>query len=58
MYEERLEFENDKLYHYFPLPQYGEGVARKDLVMTKEVFVECYRRWIEGQGENADGSNK
>lgn len=46
MNEETLKFENDKLYHYYPLPQCGEGVCKKDLVMTKEIFKKCYEEWI------------
>lgn len=53
--EEHLEFENDELYHYYPLPQCGEGVYKKDLVMTKKIFTECYERWIKG---TEDGTNK
>lgn len=52
MNEEELRFENDELYHYFPLPQYGEGIAKKDLVMTKEVFVECFKKWILANNED------
>ena len=47
--DEHLKFEDDKLYHYYPLPQYGDGICKKDLVMTKEIFIECYKRWIEPQ---------
>lgn len=57
MTSERLEFENDNLYHYIPLPQYGEGVCKKELVMTKEAFIECYKRWIIGS-EVEDENNK
>lgn len=51
---ETLEFENDSLYHYYPLPQYGEGVCKKELIMTKEIFIECYKRWIK---EIEDGND-
>lgn len=46
MTSERLEFEKDNLYRYIPLPQYGDGMYKKELVMTKETFIECYSRWI------------
>lgn len=52
MIEETLEFENDRLYRLFPLPQYGEGVYKSDLIMTKEIFIECYKRWIK-EADNA-----
>ena len=57
MNEEELRFENDKLYHYYPLPQYGEGIAKKDLVMTKEVFVECFKKWILANNEDRADPN-
>lgn len=47
MTSERLEFEKDNLYRYTPLPQYGENMYKKELVMTKEAFIECYKRWIK-----------
>lgn len=40
---------DDKLFVYTPLPQYGQGTYETRLVMTKEVFQECYKRWIEPQ---------
>ena len=49
-----LKFEDDKLYLYYPLPQYGEGICKKDLVMTKEIFIECYKRWIKGEKEDKE----
>ena len=52
--EETLIFEGDKLYRYIPLRHYGEGVYKKDLVMTKKVFVECYNMWIKGVEDGAD----
>ena len=45
---EYLEFEDDKLYHYYPLPQCEDGTCRREIVMTKEFFIECYERWIKG----------
>ena len=51
MNNDYLQFENDELYHIVPLPQYGKDVVRKELVMTKEVFVKCYKEWIEGKDE-------
>ena len=47
--EEKLKFIDDKLYNYTSLPQYGEGIYKTQLVMTKEMFQECYKRWIEPQ---------
>lgn len=49
MSEEELRFEDDKLFVYTPLPQYGDGICKVQLVMTKEIFQECYKRWVEPQ---------
>lgn len=53
MPEYELRIENDEVYSYYPLPQYGNGIAKKELVMTKEVFIKCYEEWIlKGQEKN------
>ena len=53
--KQTLEFINDEVYVKTPLPQYqlavGE-VCKHELVMTKEIFQECYKRWIKEEGEN------
>ena len=49
MIEPELRFEDDKLFSYTPLPQYGEGIYKVELVMTKEIFQECYKKWVEPQ---------
>lgn len=47
MNEQRLEFQDDKLYVYTPIPPYESGVCKVEIVMTKEIFQECYKRWIK-----------
>ena len=49
MNEEELRFDDDKLFAYTPLPQYGDGIYKVQLVMTKEIFQECYKKWIKSQ---------
>jgi len=49
MEETKLKFIDDKLYVCTPSPQYGAGVYKTQLVMTKEIFQECYKKWIEPQ---------
>lgn len=39
--EEHLKFEDNKLYHYYPLPQYGEGICKKDLVRNPYVCADA-----------------
>ena len=47
MNKPELKFQDDEVYVYTPLPQYGEGICEVKLVMTKDIFKECYKRWIE-----------
>ena len=49
MSDGELRFEDDKLFAYVPLPQYGDEIYQVQLVMTKEIFQECYKKWIESQ---------
>ena len=49
MSEEELRFDGDKLFVYTPLPQCGDGIYKVQLVMTKDIFQECYKKWIESQ---------
>ena len=49
MIEEKLKFIDDKLFVYTPLPIYGDGICEVQLVMTKEIFQECYKKWVEPQ---------
>ena len=51
--EEELKFIDDKLFCYTPLPQYGTRIYKTQLVMTKEIFQECYKRWIKPQAINS-----
>lgn len=50
MGEEELKFDDDKLFVCTPLPQYGDGICKVQLVMTKEIFQKCYKMWIESRG--------
>ena len=38
---------DDTLYVYTPVPELGKNMYRSQAVMTKEMFRECYKRWIE-----------
>lgn len=49
MGNEELKFDGDKLFVCTSLPQFGDGICIAQLVMTKEIFQECYKRWIESQ---------
>jgi hypothetical protein len=49
MPEQKLVFRDDKLYIHTLLPQYGGDICREELIMTKEIFQACYKKWIKPQ---------
>lgn len=51
-----LEFRGDDLYLVEPVVGYGDGalVCRQTLVMTKDIFIACYNKWIK---EEEDGKS-
>jgi len=44
-----FEIENNVVIKYTPTPEMGENICRREVVMTKEIFQECYKKWIEKQ---------
>ena len=50
-----FEIEGDVVIKSTPMPEIGEHVYKDEVVMTKEIFQECYKRWIAPQkGENQE----
>ena len=49
MNETYFEVEGDVVVKHTPMPQIGENYYKDEIVMTKEVFRECYKKWIEPQ---------
>ena len=49
MKEIYFEVVNDVVIKNTPIPEAGENVYRTEIVMTKEIFRECYKKWIEPQ---------
>lgn len=47
----KINFEvvNDVVIKNTPMPEVGENIYRTEIVMTKEIFQECYKKWIEPQ---------
>lgn len=49
-----FEVKDDVVIKYTPIPERGENIYEYKVVMTKEIFQECYKKWIESQeGEEA-----
>ena len=48
--KQQIIFDDDKCYVETPIDQIS---VKRELIMTKEVFIECYNRWIK---RDADGT--
>ena len=46
-----FEIEDDVIIRCTPMPQFGENIYKDEVIMTKEVFQECYKKWIKSQEE-------
>ena len=44
-----FEVEDDVVIKYTPLSEIRENIYKTEVVMTKEIFQECYKKWIEPQ---------
>jgi len=44
-----FEVEDDVVIKYTPMLETGENTYKTEVVMTKEIFQECYKKWIESQ---------
>ena len=40
---------DDIVIKYTPMPEIGENTYKTEIVMTKEIFQECYKKWVEPQ---------
>lgn len=41
--------EDDVVIKYTPMPEIGKKFYKTEVVMTKEIFQECYKKWVEPQ---------
>lgn len=44
-----FEVKDDVVIKYTPMPEIGENICKNEVVMTKEIFQECYKKWVEPQ---------
>ena len=35
---------------YTPMPEIGENAYKTEVIMTKEVFKECFKKWVKTSG--------
>lgn len=53
-----FEVDDDVVIKNTPMPEAGENIYKTEVVMTKEIFQECYKKWIEQrESEDANGRN-
>ena len=45
---EQIEYDiiDDTLYAYIPCKKFGEGCYESKPIINKDVFIECYKRWV------------
>ena len=48
-FETGFEVTDDAVIKFAPVPEAGENTYKCEVIMTKEVFQECYKKWIEPQ---------
>ena len=48
---------DDAVIKVTPMPEVGEYIYKTEVVMTKDIFKECYKKWIEPrESEGKDGN--
>lgn len=47
LHYEEFKVEGDVVVKYKPMHEIGENYYKEEVVMTKEIFQECYKKWIE-----------
>lgn len=48
-----FEVKDDVVIKYTPMPAIGKNICKSEVVMTKEIFQECYKKWVEPQEREA-----
>jgi Zn finger protein HypA/HybF involved in hydrogenase expression len=54
-----FEVKDNAVFKYTPVPEMGENNYKTEVVMTKEIFQECYKKWINpriGHWISVDGT--
>lgn len=44
-----FEIEDNAVVKYTPMPELGENTYKAEVVMTKDIFKKCYKKWVEPQ---------
>lgn len=49
-----FEFIDDKVYMFTPRPDFGDYASERKLIMTKEIFIACYEKWVKNSQEKME----
>lgn len=41
------DFKGDAVYIFIPCPEIGAQFVKQQLLMTKEIFIACYEKWVK-----------
>lgn len=52
-----FEVKNDIVIKHTPMPEMGEDIYNSEIVMTKEIFQECYKKWIDPKESDSRQQN-
>lgn len=49
-----FEVDGDVVIKHTPMSEIGENAYKTEVVITKEIFQECYKKWIEPRAESEE----
>jgi hypothetical protein len=52
-----FEVKDDVVTKHTPIPEIGENIYKTEVVMTKDIFQQCYKKWIESQENDNKGTD-
>ena len=44
-----FEIEGNVVIRHTPMPEIGKDIYKSEVVMNKEIFQECYKKWVKPQ---------
>ena len=51
MNETEFAIDDDYVYRHTRAIEFGQDIHKTEIILTKELFIELYKRWIEGAEE-------
>lgn len=49
-----FKIEDDELIKYTQMAQFGKDTFNREVIMNKETFIECYKKWIQEENINQE----